>query len=264
MKAILIILISIFSLCSNHSTAQGNEPKKIVTFTEAQNSKKKQELTASNNKSKKNNNEPVKIKTLQETKSTKQKQETEASQNKGKKSDSEPVKITTYENALNAKQKQETEASQQKIKTNSENQVSIIILVRHAEKGEDGTKDPSLSDKGKQRANTFAHFFKDASIDAFYATPYKRAIETITPLAKENGKEVLTYNPTDRNSFSEMIQAGKGKKIVIAGHSNTVPPMVNALIGKNEFTNMDESDYGKIWFIVFKGDELIDYSVLNY
>ena len=232
MKAILIILICIFSLNTNYSVAQSNEPKKIVTFTEAQNSKQKQEVTASNNESKKKNNEPVKIKTLEETKST--------------------------------KQKQETERSQQKIKTNSESKLSTIILVRHAEKGEDGTKDPSLSDKGKQRADLLAHFLKDVSIDAFYATPYKRAIETITPLAKANGKEVLTYNPTDRNSFSEMIQAGKGKKIVIAGHSNTVPPMVNALIRKNEFNNMDENDYGKIWFIVFRGDELIDYSVLNY
>lgn len=200
MKAILIIIISIFTLYSNHSAAQSNEPKKIVTFTAAQ----------------------------------------------------------------NLKQKQETETSQQKIKSNSENKLSTIILVRHAEKGEDGTKDPSLSDKGKQRADLLAHFLKDVSIDSFYATPYKRAIETITPLAKANGKQVLAYNPTDRNSFSEMIQAGKGKKIVIAGHSNTVPPMVNALIGRNEFNNMDENDYGKIWFLVFRGNELIDYNVLNY
>ncbi|MCW5911016.1 MAG: histidine phosphatase family protein [Cyclobacteriaceae bacterium] len=232
MKATLSIFICIFSLNSNYAVAQENEQKKIVTFSEAQNSKQKQELASSNSKSKNRNGEPVRIKTFEEIKST--------------------------------KQKQETETAQQKIQTNSENQVSIIILLRHAEKSEDGTKDPSLSDKGKQRANTFALFFKDASIDAFYATPYKRAIETIAPLAKAKGKEVLTYNPTDRNSFAEMIQAGKGKKIVIAGHSNTVPLMVNALIGKNEFTNMDENDYGKIWFLVFKGDKLIDYSILNY
>ena len=51
---------------------------------------------------------------------------------------------------------------------------------------------------------------------------------------------------------------------MIAGHSNTVPPLVNALIGKNEFTTMDENEYGKIWIVVFKGNALIDYSVLNY
>ena len=101
-------------------------------------------------------------------------------------------------------------------------------------------------------------------IDSFYATPYKRTMETITPIAKVNGKEILTYNPSDKNNIAEMIKAGKGKKIMIAGHSNTIPPMVNALIGKNEFTTMDENEYGKIWIVVFKGNALIDYSVLNY
>ena len=27
---------------------------------------------------------------------------------------------------------------------------------------------------------------------------------------------------------------------------------------------MDENEYGKIWIVVFKGNALIDYSVLNY
>lgn len=160
--------------------------------------------------------------------------------------------------------KQQQGAARQQIKDSSESRVSTIILLRHAEKGEDGTADPSLSDKGQQRAALLAHFLKYVAIDAFYATPYKRAIETITPLAKAQGKEVLTYNPADRNSIAAMIRAGKGKRMVIAGHPNTVPPLVNALIGKNEFANMDEQDYGKIWFLVFKDDELIDYSVLNY
>jgi len=176
----------------------------------------------------------------------------------------EPIKTVTFAETQNFKHKKESEVAHRKMKAKSEGQVSNIILVRHAEKDDDGTMDPSLSDKGKQRADLLAKLFKDVSIDAFYATPYKRTIETIASLAKANGKEILTYNPTDRNSFSEMIQAGKGKKIVIAGHSNTVPPMVNALIGKNEFSNMDENDYGKIWFLVYKGDELIDYIVLNY
>jgi len=27
---------------------------------------------------------------------------------------------------------------------------------------------------------------------------------------------------------------------------------------------LDESEYGKIWVLIFKGDQLIDCSVLNY
>lgn len=142
--------------------------------------------------------------------------------------------------------------------------VSKIILLRHAEKANDDPRDPSLSEKGKERAALFAHLFKDIAIDAFYATPYKRTVETISVLANANGKEIFTYNPTDKNGISAIIQAGKGKTIVITGHSNTIPPMVNALIGKEEYPLMDDQEYGKIWLLVFKGDDLVDRMVLNH
>lgn len=142
--------------------------------------------------------------------------------------------------------------------------VSKIILLRHAEKANDDPKDPSLSEKGKQRAALLAALLKDVPVDAFYATPYKRTTETIAVLANANGKEIFTYNPGDKNGISAMIRAGKGKTIVIAGHSNTIPPMVNALIGKEEYPLLDDNDYGKIWILVFKGDELTDTTLLNY
>ena len=160
--------------------------------------------------------------------------------------------------------KENIEKTQQELNLTVENEVSTIILIRHAEKAEAHSKDPSLSEIGKQRAEALVQLFKDTPIALFYTTPYKRTTETITPIAKANGKEVLTYNPSDKSSIAEMILAGKGKRMLIAGHSNTIPQMVNSLIGKNKFTNMDENDYGKIWIVVFKGNELIDCSVLNY
>ena len=40
--------------------------------------------------------------------------------------------------------------------------------------------------------------------------------------------------------------------------------VLDAFDWKNEFTTMDENEYGKIWIVVFKGNALIDCSVLNY
>ena len=139
-----------------------------------------------------------------------------------------------------------------------------MILVRHAEKSNDDPKDPSLSDKGKQRAKLLAQLFQDVNIDVFYATPYKRTVETISPLASKKGKEIQMYSATDKNQVLEIFESGKGASIVIAGHSNTIPPMVNLLIGEDKFLELDESEYGKIWVLIFKGDQLIDCSVLNY
>lgn len=142
--------------------------------------------------------------------------------------------------------------------------VSKIILVRHAEKAGDDPRDPSLSEKGKQRAVLLAAILKDVPVDAFYATPYKRTAETIAVLAEANSRKIQSYKPMDNNNLAEIVQAGKGRTIVIAGHSNTVPPMVNALIGKEKYPLMDDDDYGKIWILVFKGSELVDLTLLNY
>jgi len=142
--------------------------------------------------------------------------------------------------------------------------VSKIILVRHAEKATDDPRDPSLSEKGLLRASLLAALLKDVPVDAFYATPYKRTNQTIAVLAEANGQKVQTYKPMDNGNLAEMVRAGKGKTIVIAGHSNTVPPMVNTLIGKEAYPLMDDDDYGKIWILVFKGNELVDQTVLNY
>ena len=174
------------------------------------------------------------------------------------------ILISTFSLLFTDTTAQNSKLNKQELKTNVENQVSTIILIRHAEKSESNTKDPALSDAGIQRAIALAKLFEDTPISFFYATPYKRTIETITPIAKLNGKDVLSYNPADKNSVAEMIQSGKGKRMMIAGHSNTIPQMVNMLIGKNQFANMEESDYGKIWILIFKGNELIDYIVLNY
>jgi len=148
--------------------------------------------------------------------------------------------------------------------TDSEHVVTKMILIRHAEKSNDDSRDPSLSESGKQRAKLLAQLFADVTIDAFYATPYKRTIGTISPLANIRGKEVQMYSPTDRNQVLEIFDSGKGTTMIIAGHSNTIPPMVNLLIGKDKFPELDESEYGKIWVLIFKGDHLIDCSVLNY
>lgn len=150
--------------------------------------------------------------------------------------------------------------------TNPEHAVTKMILVRHAEKSNDDSRDPSLSEPGKQRAKLLAQIFSDVTIDAFYATPYKRTIGTISPLASTQGKEIQIqmYSATDTNQVLEIFDSGKGTTMVIAGHSNTIPPMVNLLIGEDRFPELDESEYGKIWVLIFKGDQLIDCSVLNY
>src|SRR5690606_4895518 len=92
--------------------------------------------------------------------------------------------------------------------------ITKVILVRHAEKAEDGTKNPSLSEVGKNRAKRLAEMLKDLKIDEGYATPYKRTNETITPLCEANQIIIQPYDAFKPTTIEEAVKKGFGKTII--------------------------------------------------
>ena len=67
-----------------------------------------------------------------------------------------------------------------------------LLLVRHAlplrVEREDGMPaDPPLSDEGQRQAERLARWLEGERIDAIYASPLQRALETAQPLAKSRG-----------------------------------------------------------------------------
>jgi broad specificity phosphatase PhoE len=100
-------------------------------------------------------------------------------------------------------------------------------LVRHAEKVDDGTKDPPLNQKGKDRAQRLANHLSETDITAIYSTPYKRTQSTVASIAKQKGIDIKQYDPFGDNTLERILEQEKGGIIVIAGHSNTTPHLVN-------------------------------------
>jgi broad specificity phosphatase PhoE len=47
---------------------------------------------------------------------------------------------------------------------------------------------------GLMRAQSLAKLMQATKVDAIYSTPYKRTRNTVSPLAKEKGFDVLEYN----------------------------------------------------------------------
>lgn len=130
--------------------------------------------------------------------------------------------------------------------------VTTFILVRHAEKGDDG-KDPDLSEAGKQRALQLAHVLKEVPVDAIYTTPYKRTRQTVTPLAQAKEITIAEYTPMRKEDTESMLQKFAGGTIVVAGHSNTIPGFANYLIGNNELKNFDDADYDNLLVVTVVG-----------
>lgn len=128
--------------------------------------------------------------------------------------------------------------------------ITTFILVRHAEKANDGSKDPELSEAGKHRAEALATLLSKSTVAAIYSTAFKRTRQTMMPLAQQKVMAVMDYDPSAiASSIEKMLTAHTGKTIVVCGHSNTIPAMLNYLTGTNDYKNFDDGDYGNLVII---------------
>ena len=134
-------------------------------------------------------------------------------------------------------------------------QTSTYILLRHAEKdtstaGSTMMKaDPPLTQQGRERAEKLLTVLAAYTPDAIYSTNYTRTKSTVTPLAKKFNKDIQVYDSKDLAIFSEKLLQEKGKTIIVAGHSNTTPQLVNLLIKEKKYANLDESVYNQLWIV---------------
>ncbi len=135
-------------------------------------------------------------------------------------------------------------------------QTATYILLRHAEKDTSMagsttmTADPPLAPRGEIRAQNLLKVLEAYQPDAIYSTNYTRTKSTVTPLAKKFNKEIQLYDPKLLPAFAEQLLQIRGKTIVVAGHSNTTPVLVNLLIKEaGKYPNLNDSDYSHLWIV---------------
>lgn len=126
---------------------------------------------------------------------------------------------------------------------------TTLILVRHAEKVlTPPSNDPELSAEGMRRAEKLAIFFQAVPFAALYATPFKRTIGTAQPLAKQCGLSIQRYDASSGAPFLDsLLRQYEGKTVLIVGHSNTLPALLNLLAGNNEYAQLNDADYDNVF-----------------
>ena len=127
----------------------------------------------------------------------------------------------------------------------------VVFIVRHAEKGSTGGKDPDLSVEGQKRADALARILKDCEITSVFVTEFKRTQETAAPTAKAAGVTPTAIPANDIGSLVEKLRALKGNALVV-GHGNTIPDLLKALEIMKP-VSIPEDDYTEI-FAVLLGD----------
>jgi broad specificity phosphatase PhoE len=136
-----------------------------------------------------------------------------------------------------------------------------FIILRHAEKDTTvaGSQmmqaDPPLNTKGQDRAQSLIQEFKKYKISKIYSTNYNRTRSTVMPLANAVGLSINNYDPKQLKTFADELkaEANQSKTILIVGHSNTSPRLVNLLLDKDEYKDLDETVYNQYWIVKLNG-----------
>ena len=130
-----------------------------------------------------------------------------------------------------------------------EKKLTTLIVFRHAEKNDDGSKDPDLSEKGNLRAQQIAAMLKNADVAAVYSSNYRRTKNTVTPLCSLKNLTLSTYDPSNATWVDEMLKQFRGKTVVICGHSNTIPPMINRIIKRDEIPPIADDSFNDLFIV---------------
>lgn len=146
----------------------------------------------------------------------------------------------------------------------------LVVVVRHAEKAQDDPRDPGLSDAGRRRAGALAERLRDLPLAAVYATPFRRTQLTAQPSAAARAIEVEVREFASRDPDEDaralretLLREHRGEAVLVIGHSNTVPAIIEALSGE-EAEAMPETEYDRLSLIRMEADGRVELRVERY
>ncbi len=142
---------------------------------------------------------------------------------------------------------------------NSNPVVSTFYFIRHAEKDRSNPEDvdPELNQKGLGRAMHWAEILNEVPLDAIYTTDYERTRMTAAPAAIKKELTEQYYDPQTLDIEAFQME-NLGKNVLVVGHSNTTPNLVNRMIGEEKYESMDDYDNGSLFIVTVVDGKAID------
>ncbi len=142
-----------------------------------------------------------------------------------------------------------------------------VWVIRHAEKDTTpGVADPGLTDAGRARVAGWVDRFKAEPLTAVYCTKWRRSRETAVPIGASHSLAVTTLPEAparpgltgrdaanqrlldDAAALAADIRAKHANgRVVVVGHSNTIPMILDALGAGVQGLTVDESEYAGVW-----------------
>jgi phosphohistidine phosphatase SixA len=138
-----------------------------------------------------------------------------------------------------------------------EQQPTVVILVRHAEKDRTNptAHDPALTPEGERRARDLARTVRRRHVNAVITTQLQRTVLTGRPTAESFHLTPEVYPATADGKatgagMAQLIRARHtGQTVLVVGHSNTVAATIEALGGPS-VRNICDSSYSNLFMLV--------------
>lgn len=128
-----------------------------------------------------------------------------------------------------------------------------LYLVRHAEKQADDSRDPVLTEVGRQRSLKLANWLADKNIADVWSSDYIRTRDTAAPLTSSLGLTLNIYDPRDQSMLAGQLSERRHNALIV-GHSNTIPELAR-LLCHCTISDMDDTEYERIIMITFSDDK---------
>ena len=124
-----------------------------------------------------------------------------------------------------------------------------IYVVRHAERA-DQSADSLLSPEGVRRSQKLRDTLRDAGITTIFTSERRRTIDTAAPLAAANHLTSQVVPAADMAAVAAKVAAsGPRARVLVVGHSNTVPALLYALHVDEDVTIAD-SEHDNLFIVV--------------
>ena len=141
------------------------------------------------------------------------------------------------------------------ISCQSNQETTMVYLVRHAEKNLDDTTDnPALTKSGEMRAQSLMKILQNEAITAVYTTKFQRNINTVAPIVKSKGIQAKLYEWNKWEPMVNKVLEDKKSTYLICGHSNNLLPIIAHLGVKTQLPPIGDNEYDNLFKVNINED----------
>src|SRR5215510_12773263 len=143
---------------------------------------------------------------------------------------------------------------------------TTVILIRHADRTSSATDQdpgPPLNTKGKARAQKLIHVLGTSGIEAIYHSHFTRSKQTAQPLAAHLPGIATKQIDTALEIKNNILANHAGKAVLVIGHSDTVPELINQLSG-GHMPVINDSEFDNLFIVTVLGTGKTRITSLKY